>query len=72
LSTLLILHPCLFSVFFLPLSILYLLIPNCFSNLLVSGCTSVQQTAKLIAALLSVARVTAGLAESNGSLPPGL
>jgi len=27
---------------------------------------------KLVAALLMVARVTAGLAESNGSLPPGL
>jgi len=27
---------------------------------------------KLVAALLSVAEVTAGLAESNGSLPPGL
>jgi len=26
----------------------------------------------LVAALLRVARVTAGLAESNGSLPPGL
>jgi len=26
----------------------------------------------LAAALLRVARVTAGLAESNGSLPPGL
>jgi len=25
----------------------------------------------LVAALLRVARVTAGLAESNGSLPPG-
>jgi len=34
--------------------------------------TSVHQTAKLVAALLRVARVTAGLAESNGSLPPGL
>jgi len=33
---------------------------------------SVHQTVKLIAALLSVARVTAGLAKSNGSLPPGL
>jgi len=33
---------------------------------------SVQQAAKLVAALLKVARVTAGLAESNGSLPPGL
>jgi len=27
---------------------------------------------KLVAALLRVAGVTAGLAESNGSLPPGL
>ena len=33
---------------------------------------SVYQAAKLVAALLRVARVTAGLAESNGSLPPGL
>jgi len=32
----------------------------------------VHQAAKLIAALLKVATVTAGLAESNGSLPPGL
>ena len=32
----------------------------------------VQQAAKLVAALLRVAGVTAGLAESNGSLPPGL
>jgi len=31
--------------------------------------TSVHQAAKLVAALLRVARVTAGLAESNGSLP---
>jgi len=31
---------------------------------------SVHQAVKLIAALLRVARVTAGLAESNGSLPP--
>jgi len=30
------------------------------------------QTAKLVAALLRVARITAGLAESNGSVPPGL
>ena len=35
-------------------------------------CASVQQAAKLVADLLRVARVTAGLAESNGSLPPGL
>ena len=33
---------------------------------------SVYQAAKLVAALLRVARVTAGLAESNGSLPLGL
>ena len=33
---------------------------------------SVLQASKLVAALLSVAEVTAGLAESNGSLPPGL
>ena len=33
---------------------------------------SVHQAAKLVAAFLRVARVTAGLAESNGSLPPGL
>ena len=35
-------------------------------------CASVHQAAKLIAALLKVTGVTAGLAESNGSLPPGL
>jgi len=33
---------------------------------------SVNQAAKLVAALLRVAGVTAGLTESNGSLPPGL
>ena len=33
---------------------------------------SVHQAAKLVAALLRVARVTVVLAESNGSLPPGL
>ena len=32
----------------------------------------VHQAAKFVAALLRVAGVTAGLAESNGSLPPGL
>ena len=32
----------------------------------------VHQAAKLVAALLRVAGLTAGLAESNGSLPPGL
>ena len=35
-------------------------------------CASVHQAAKLVAALLRVAVVTAGLAESNGSLPSGL
>jgi len=34
--------------------------------------TSVHQTTKLVAALLRVAGVTAGLAESNGRLPPSL
>ena len=33
---------------------------------------SVHQAAKLVAALLRIVVVTAGLAESNGSLPPGL
>jgi len=33
---------------------------------------SVHQAVKLVAALLRVAGVTDGLAESNGSLPPGL
>jgi len=33
---------------------------------------SVHQAAKQVAALLRVAGITAGLAESNGSLPPGL
>jgi len=35
-------------------------------------CASVHQAAKSVAALLRVARVTAGLAESSGRLPPGL
>jgi len=35
-------------------------------------CATVHQAAKLVSALLKVAWVTAGLAESNGSLPPGL
>ena len=35
-------------------------------------CASVHQAAKLAAALLRLAGVTAGLAESNGSPPPGL
>ena len=35
-------------------------------------CAFVYQAAKLVAALLRVAGVIAGLVESNGSLPPGL
>jgi len=35
-------------------------------------CASLHQAAKLVAAILRVAGVTARLAESNGSLPPGL
>ena len=35
-------------------------------------CASVHKAAKLVAALLRVARVTAGLVESNGSLVPGM
>jgi len=35
-------------------------------------CASVHQAEKLVAALLRVAGLTAGLAESIGSLPPGL
>ena len=35
-------------------------------------CPSVHQAAKLVAALLRVAGVTAGQAESDGSLPSGL
>ena len=35
-------------------------------------CASVHQTAKLVAALLRVAGVTAGLAKNNGSLSQGL
>jgi len=35
-------------------------------------CASIHQAAELVAALLRFARVTAGLAESNGSLLLGL
>ena len=35
-------------------------------------CASVPQAAKLVAALLRVAGITAGLVESNGRLLPGL
>ena len=39
---------------------------------LLTHCVSVHQAAKLVTALLRVVGVTAGLADSNGSLPPGL
>jgi len=35
-------------------------------------CASVHQAAKLVATILRVAGVTAGLAESNGNVPSGL
>jgi len=45
---------------------------NSFRQTAHTRCASVHQAAKLVAALLRVAGVTAGLVESNGSLPPGL
>jgi len=45
---------------------------NSFRQTAHTHCASVHQAAKLVAALLRVAGVTAGLAESNGSLPLGL
>jgi len=35
-------------------------------------CATVHQASKLVAALSRVALITAGLAKSNGNLPPGL
>jgi len=45
---------------------------RCLRQTVHTHCASVHQAAKLVAAVLRVAGVTAGLAESNGSLPPGL
>jgi len=45
---------------------------NSLSKTVHTHCASVQEAANLVAALLRVAGETAGLAESNGSLPPGL
>jgi len=45
---------------------------NSFRQIVYTHRASVHQAAKLLAALLRVAGVTAGVAESNGSLPPGL
>jgi len=42
---------------------------NCLRQTVHTHCASVHQAAKLAAALLRVAWVTAGLAENNGSLP---
>jgi len=42
-----------------------------FRQTVYTHCASVHQAAKLVAALLRVVGLTAGLAESNGSLPPG-
>jgi len=46
--------------------------PGFKSQLVHAHRASVHQAVKLAATLLKVARVTAGLAKSNGSLPPGL
>ena len=43
-----------------------------FGQTVYTHCASVHRAAKLVATLLRVAGVTAGLAESYGSLPPGL
>ena len=45
---------------------------RCLRQTFHTHCASVHQAAKLVAALLRVAWVTAGLAESNDSLPTGL
>jgi len=45
---------------------------RCHRQTVHTHCASVHQAAKLVAALLRVAGVTADLAESNGSLPSGL
>jgi len=44
---------------------------NSLRQIVHTHCASVHQAAKLVAALLRVAGVTAGLVESNG-IPPGL
>jgi len=50
------------------------LLGNSLRQTVYTHCASVRQAAKLVAALVHVrvAGVTAGLAESNGSLLPGL
>ena len=45
---------------------------NCLRQTIHTHRASIHQAVKLLAALLRIAGVTAGLAESNDSLPPGL
>jgi len=45
---------------------------NCFRQAVHTRRASVHQAVKLVATFLTVVRVTAGLAESNDSLPPDL
>jgi len=45
---------------------------NSLGQTVYTHCASVHQAAELVTALLRVAGVTAGLAESNGSLPSGI
>ena len=49
-----------------------MLLGNTLRQTVLTNCASVHQAAKLVAALLRFARVTAGMAESNSSLPLGL
>jgi len=49
-----------------------MLLGNSLRQTVHTRCASVHPAAKLAATLLRVARVTAALAERNGSLPPGL
>jgi len=49
-----------------------MLLGNSFGQTVHTHHASVHQAAKLVAALLRVVEVTAGLVESNGSLPPGI
>jgi len=49
-----------------------MLLGNSLSQTVHARRSSVLQAAKLIAALLRVVRVISGVAESGGSLPPGL
>jgi len=49
-----------------------MLLSNSLRKTVHTHCASVHQAAKLVAALSRIAGVTACLAESNSSLPPGL